>query len=68
VITCTGASAKWLAFHEREQRLKSATACLCRVMVSFKGKEVAIVGAGDTAAEIASISGKLCSVVIYVDT
>lgn len=64
VIISTGASAKWLGI-ESEQRLNGYGVSACAVCDGFffKGKEVAIVGAGDTAAEEALYLSKLCTVV-----
>jgi thioredoxin reductase (NADPH) len=67
VIISTGASAKWLGLPS-EQRLNGFGVSACAVCDGFffKGKEVAIVGAGDTAAEEALYLSKLCTTVHMV--
>jgi thioredoxin reductase (NADPH) len=62
VIISTGASAKWLNIPS-EKRLNGAGVSACAVCDGFfyRGKDVAIVGGGDTACEEASYLAKMCN-------
>lgn len=69
VIISTGASAKWLGL-ENETRLRmnagGVSACAVCDGFFFKNQDVAIVGAGDTAAEEATYLSKLCKKVYMI--
>lgn len=67
VIISTGASAKWLNIPS-EQRLNGAGVSACAVCDGFfhRGKDVAIVGGGDTACEEASYLAKFCTKVYMI--
>ncbi|MGA0556701.1 thioredoxin-disulfide reductase [Larkinella sp. VNQ87] len=67
VIISTGASAKWLGLPS-EMRLNGLGVSACAVCDGFffRGKDVAIVGAGDTAAEEASYLANLCRKVYMI--
>ena len=67
IIIATGASAKWLGL-ESEQRFNGFGVSACAVCDGyfFRGQDVAIVGAGDTAAEEATYLAKLCKKVYMI--
>lgn len=69
VIISTGATAKWLGL-ENETRLRmnagGVSACAVCDGFFFKGQDVVIVGAGDTAAEEATYLSKLCRKVYMI--
>ena len=67
VLISTGASAKWLGIPS-EQRLNGSGVSACAVCDGFfyRGEDVAIIGAGDTAAEEASYLAKICKKVYMI--
>ncbi len=69
VIISTGASAKWLGLpNETRLRMNAGGVSACAVCDGFffKGQDVAIVGAGDTAAEEATYLARLCKKVYMI--
>jgi thioredoxin reductase (NADPH) len=67
VIISTGASAKWLGL-DSEQKYSGFGVSACAVCDGFffRGQDVAIVGAGDTAAEEATYLAKMCRKVTMI--
>lgn len=64
IIISTGASAKWLGIESEQTFMnKGVSACAVCDGFFFKGMDVAVVGAGDTAAEEALYLSKLCPTV-----
>jgi thioredoxin reductase (NADPH) len=67
VIISTGASAKWLGLpSENKLNGRGVSACAVCDGFFFRGKDVAIVGAGDTACEEASYLAKICKKVYMI--
>ncbi|MEK6955091.1 MAG: thioredoxin-disulfide reductase, partial [Nanoarchaeota archaeon] len=67
VIIATGASAKWLGI-ESEKKLigKGVSACATCDAMFFKNKDVAVIGAGDTALREALHLAKMCKTVTLI--
>ncbi len=64
VIISTGADAKWLGLPSEEKfKNNGVSACAVCDGFFFRGQDVAVVGAGDTAAEEATYLAKLCKTV-----
>ena len=61
VIIATGASARWLGIESEEKFMnKGVSACAVCDGFFYRGKEVCIIGAGDSACEEATYLSKLC--------
>lgn len=67
IIIATGASARWLGLlSEAEYNGYGVSACATCDGYFYKGKDVAVVGGGDTAAEEATYLSKLCRKVYLI--
>ncbi len=67
VIIATGASAKWLGIDsEKKYQGFGVSACATCDGFFYRGRDVAIVGGGDTAAEEATYLAKLCAKVYMI--
>ena len=64
IVISTGADAKWLGLPSEEKfKNNGVSACAVCDGFFFRGQDVAVVGAGDTAAEEATYLAKLCKTV-----
>jgi thioredoxin reductase (NADPH) len=67
VIIATGASAKWLGMESEKKYMgQGVSGCATCDGFFYRGKDVAIVGGGDTAAEEATYLAKLCRKVYMI--
>ena len=67
VIIATGASAKWLGLPSEQKYMgQGVSGCATCDGFFYRGKDVAIVGGGDTAAEEATYLAKLCKKVYMI--
>jgi thioredoxin reductase (NADPH) len=67
VIIATGASARWLGLETEEKyRGYGVSACATCDGFFYKGKDVAVIGGGDTAAEEATYLAKICKKVYLI--
>ena len=67
IIIATGASARWLGLpSEKEYSGSGVSSCATCDGFFYRGKDVAVIGGGDTAAEDATYLAKLCRKVYMV--